>query len=589
MLKRGLSVILLVSLITAIAACSSAKNDSADSSAPASGSGGGSSSQAASDQPSDAPKDVIEYTIYNDNFRTLKLAPEATDVVTPYVEQKFGLKVKQFLPLTDQPFKERLNAWIATDSIPDVLVLGKETADYAVATGEFADLTDYVADMPNLAKWFPDQFWPRFENDGKKYQLPIVTTGMNPELDSDPYYSGIPNWAIWVREDLLAQAGYTFKKLKDIKAETADQGKKPAAEDFAIDPPINTPDDFYNLLKKIQALNVKASGRSLIPFSSSSWSQFHLGTMFQFGHWELNDDGSVDGWLGSKEAKDYYQFLNRMYNDGLLDKDFIIQKDDQLQSKIASGQVASGIYIPDVKAARSNLQSMNPDAEIRYIPWPKKTQGKGFYDIYEGAYWRLIVKKDFKDMKRLMEFYDWSLSDEGLETLTWGPESAGLWEMKDGKKLFKDPAVEADMLSGTLGGKGSDYYGLYTINNQEPVFYSKAGASGLSWGNKYNPKSFIRSYPPKPDVYFLNQAYASAAGLDTEGKASYGDGTDLTNNVNGHYWSKFEALDVAKVLVPKPDKFDSVWDPYVNAYKKEVKYEEARAAMAKWFQANSGR
>lgn len=580
MLKQVSSLILIISLIF-VSACTKTTQENA--AAP-----NASEQPAANTQPK---QEVIEYTIYNDNFRTLKLAPEATDVVTPYVEQKFGLKVKQFLPLSDLSFKEKFNAWVATDTIPDVLVLGKESADYAASTGKFADLTDYIEEMPNYNKWFPSQFWPRFMNDGKKYQLAVVSvSGNEPKLKDDPYFSGVANWAPWVREDLLAKAGYKFKKLADIKKEKTDLGIKATEADFALDPPIKTPDDYFNLLKKIKELNLKVGDKSVIPFSSSNWSQFHIGTMFDFGHWSLGADGQVDGWLGSKEAKDYYKFLNKMYNENIIDKDFVIQKDDQLQSKIASGLVASGMYVPDIKAARQSLTAMNPDAQIRFIPWPKQAANKGVFDIYEGGFWRVLIKKDFKDVKRMVQFLDWSLSDEGMDILTWGPESAGLWEMKDGKKVFKDKAVEDDVLNGTLGKKGSDYYGLYTVNNQEPAFYSKAAAAGLSWGTKYNPQSFVRSYSPKQDVYILNQAIASVAGVNTDGTASYGDGTDLTSGVNSYFWSKFQNLDVAKVLVPKtPQEFDSVWDSYINAYKKEVKYDQARDAMMKWFKDNAGK
>ncbi|PAD27812.1 hypothetical protein CHH60_29515, partial [Paenibacillus sp. 7523-1] len=39
------------------------------------------------------------------------------------------------------------------------------------------------------------------------------------------------------------------------------------------------------------------------------------------------------------EEKEYFRWLNKMYNEGLLDKDTFVQKDDQYKSKIASGRV----------------------------------------------------------------------------------------------------------------------------------------------------------------------------------------------------------------------------------------------------------
>lgn len=39
------------------------------------------------------------------------------------------------------------------------------------------------------------------------------------------------------------------------------------------------------------------------------------------------------------EEKEYFRWLNHMYNEGLLDKDSFVQKDDQYKAKIASGRV----------------------------------------------------------------------------------------------------------------------------------------------------------------------------------------------------------------------------------------------------------
>ena len=93
-----------------------------------------------------------------------------------------------------------------------------------------------------------------------------------------------------------------------------------------ITPAIETPEDFHQLLKKISELNITVGDSSLIPFSSIDWSQFHLGSMFDFGHWRINDEGDVGGFLGTEGAKEYYKYLNTLYKEGLIDPDFIVQR-----------------------------------------------------------------------------------------------------------------------------------------------------------------------------------------------------------------------------------------------------------------------
>jgi putative aldouronate transport system substrate-binding protein len=577
-MKRILLIFLIAALSISIVGCSTGGNKASESSKPTSSTG-------EKETDSKEKEETLPLRFYSQGYQT-SISVASHDVVTPYVEEKFNLKLGEMYLNNDQPLKERLNQWIATKNLPDFMIMDKANANYAISTGEFANLTDYIKDMPNLQRLFEQSYWPRFKNDGQNYQIPMVVINANdPKYEDDPYNSGKSNLALRIREDLLAKTGYKFKTLQQIKKETLDVGKKPTAEDFAIEPAIKTPEDFYAFLKKVKDLDLKMNGKPIIPISFSGWTQFHFGSMFDFGHWTIDKDGTTDGFFGSKGAKDYHQYLNRLYQEGLLDKDFIIQKDDQLQTKAATGQLAVMPVMLNTDAARQALLSIDPSYEIRAIPWPKVDPDKGFYDIYEGAFWRGLVRKDFPDIKRLIAYLDWTLSDEALDLMSWGPESAGLWKLDGDKKLFTDPEVESDMLSGKLGGKGADYYGLYSN-----IFYSKASYFGLSWfmGQAgYNPKSPKRSYPPQLDIYIVNQALVGGGSYNVQGTASYGDGSKEVDAVGNYYWSKIAALDVAKLLTPKtPAEFEKAWDTIYGGFEKEVDYEKAKQNMLVWFSEN---
>lgn len=527
---------------------------------------------------------LLEYSAFVMRSGGEKLVNNSNDIVTPYIEKKFNIKVKDVV--FENPsigFKERFNQFVAANNIPDVIFQGKDFADYAVATGKFADLTDYVKDMPNYNKYFDWKYKGRFLNDGKQYQLACVEVNLNdPKYASDPYNLGLPQWALWAREDILAKLGYKFTSIDDLQK----AGKKPTLEDLKIEPAIDTPEKFVELLKKIKALNLKVGDKAVIPLSTTTWSQFHMGTMFDFGHWRIDSKGEVNGWLGTPDAKEWYKVMNTMYKDGLLDKDYMSQKEDQLQEKIATGRVAVGMYIPDVSAARTNMAKVNPDAKIRYIPWPKKDPKLGFFDIYESGFERCIIKKDFKDIKRLTQYFDWFFSDEGLDLLTWGPESAGLWEKKDGKKVFKDKAIEDTFLKGEKGKKGSDYYGLYDWTSQVFPFPNKAAMTvpRLLIGN---PLSYQRSYAPQLDIFTYSKSLCGSNGVDYAGGASYGDGGVNTSAVPSYFWGKFQNDKVAKILAAKTDAdFEKAWKDEYDAFAKETKFDQAKADMVKWFKDN---
>lgn len=520
------------------------------------------------------------------------------DVVTPWVENKFHIRITEVIQggLTTISFRERLATYIAANNLPDVIIAGNENIAYAVSTGYYGGgYEDLIENhMPNFNRYMQEEFWPRYMNDGVKTQIVECTPDTREEpYASDPYTNPLGAWSLWVREDLLAACGYTFEPIKDIAARTTDVGIMPTEEDFAIEPAIETPDDFRELLEKIQALNITVGDASLIPFSSIDWSQFHLGCMFDFGHWRITDDGHVGGFLGCSGAKDYYYYLNQLYNAGLIDPDFIVQTEDQLQSKIASGRVGAGMYISDPASAQQGLfETVGEDAYIRYISWPKADDsGLGAYDIYEGGFWRLTLKTDLEeDVKiRLIEYFDWFYSDEGMDVCTWGPEEAGLYATdENGVRYFVDEQTQNDIMNGVNNGKGADYYGLYSTTYSTYFPYlSKVGACSVhTTYNPYDPRRTQDSV--QLNMLNLNKLLTSLGGYDMTGRYSYGDGSNEVAAVSSWYWSKFTGELCAPILTAQTqEEFDQAWDEMYEEFLWDTEYETAVELMTEWFEENT--
>ena len=541
--------------------------------------------------------DWIDLVVDLEYSDTANFLDNPNDVVTPWIENKFHIRVNEVIQggLTTIGFKERLATYIAANNLPDVVICGNEMAAYAVATGYYGQgYEDLIENnMPNLTKYFDADFWPRYSNNGVKTQIPCVYVDTSKEpYASDPYCMPLGSWALWVREDLLAQVGYTFTPVKEINAKTVDQGLMPTLEDYAITPAIDTPEAFREMLEKIQALNVKVGDADLIPFSSIDWSQFHVGSMFDFGHWRQTDDGDVGGFIGSTGAKEYYHYLNQLYQSGLIDADFIVQTSDQLQSKIAAGRVGAGMYIGDVTSAQSALyQTVGEDASIRFIPWPKADDsGLGAYDIFEAGFWRMIIRSDMEREKkeRLIEYFDWFFSDEGMDVCSWGPAEAGLYTTdENGVRHFVDETTQNDMLNSVSNGKGADYYGLYNANYSSYYkFLSKAAACAPVMSN-YNPYDPARTAAPHLNSLNLNKAICALGGYDMSGRYAYGDGTDTVASVSSWYWSKFTGELVAPILTAtSEEEFNTAWDDMYEEFLDDTDYEEAVENMTKWFAEN---
>ncbi len=549
-------------------------------------------------QTTPSTEDWLDITVDMEYSDTASFLDNPNDVVTPYVEDLFKIRIKEVIQggLTTIGFKERLATYIASNNMPDVIIAGNENCAYAVGTGYYGDgYEDLIEnEMPNLNARFDSQFWPRYMNEGRKTQIPltIVDTRDEPYV-SDPYTVPLGQWALWVREDLLSKCGYTFTPIKEISAATTEQGIMPSVDDFAITPAIATPEDFQNLLQKIADLNISVGDAKLTPFSSIDWSQFHVGSMFDFGHWRIADNGDVGGFLGeSTGAKQFYQYLNGLYQGGLIDPDFIVQTSDQLQQKISAGRVGAGMYIPDMTSAQTALyQTVGDDASIRFITWPKEDDsGLGAYDIYEGGFWRIIIRSDLsrEQKERIIKYFDWFYSDEGMDICSWGPESAGLWALDDnGNKYFVDEQVRYDMLNHVSGGKGADYYGLYDSSmNTYFKYFSKVGACAPYMVN-YNPFDPARSAAPNLSIMMVNRMLVSLGGYDMSGRYAYGDGSDTVAAVSSWYWSKFIAEAVAPLLTATTeDEFNTAWDDMYEDFVDDTDYPEAVEMMQDWFAAN---
>ena len=275
-------------------------------------------SSRASIETSNPQLPLLEYSI--DIEGTSQIAAtidNPNDVVTPYIEKKFNIKVTDIQGISQSVvgFQQRLGAYIAANNVPDVIISTQSDIEIALSTGKFADLTQYIDQMENLNKYFDSKFWSRFMDNGKKFQIPFVLQDLTvaPYKD-DPYNIGLGAfWCLWVRDDILSKAGYKYTPLAELAKTTSDLGKLSSKDDFKIEPAIDTPEKFLDMLRKIKALNIKVGDQPLIPLDISGWSQFHLGTMYDFGHWRIDGQGQVAGFLGSPGAKTWYKMLNTLY------------------------------------------------------------------------------------------------------------------------------------------------------------------------------------------------------------------------------------------------------------------------------------
>ena len=474
-------------------------------------------------------------------------------------------------------FKERFNLLLASGELPDVIYTWGADAITIAASGKYAELNGLIQEnMPNYMKICPESMWDEVKYQGKVYSISNVNLTLVNDYSNDLYVDPMSCWTYWTRESILKKLGYKFTPLKEIEKMVNDQQKKPTFEDLKVEPAIETYEDFHNYLKKIKELNLKVNNMDIIPFTLPAALQIHFGCGYGVtNYWQNNGDKGWNGWLGSENTKDYYGWFNKLYNEKLVDQDFIIQKPEQMQEKAASGRVACGMWLPDVNKVRDSLKKLDPEDELRPMLIPREAGKKMPIDHVNPVSFQFFVKKDFKDIPRLLKYFDWFYTDEAQDMNNWGPESSGAWEMKDGKKVFKDEAVlqslkKGESEKGTVAYEG--YY-KYGMGAKSKAFFSGPYAFP-------DMHTYQRSYPyTVTDIYAMAWNILTQENLDVKGVIKPGF-DDATNAPSNYWWTTFSSNKSAKLIAAKDTAaFEKSWTEIYNEFITTSKYEEAKKAF----------
>ncbi len=304
------------------------------------------------------------------------------------------------------------------------------------------------------------------------------------------------------------------------------------------------------------------------------------------GGWYCNPDTmEVSGFLFNPGMKEFYKTWKNWFDKDLIDKDYIIHKGEQYQEKVASGRVA--VVFPggiDLATVRASLKEQGSDLKV--IPWPE-TSANSYVDAsFPCGFKNIMINKNCKDIPRLLEYFDWFQTEEAKDLMSWGPESAGLWEIKDGVKVFKDTEFANDVISNakTADGRGAEYYGLVGKD-----YAPHAKATLCAPAILFNEKSVDRSYPLKMDAYTSSYAYVSTEMLNRDGTVLPSAG-EKSNTASGYYWSVIKTTKIASLLSTKSDEeFNKVWQEILDDFKANGDYDAATEEMRAVFKISLGK
>ena len=381
----------------------------------------GASSDAGSDAGSAASGEVIELTFFNADANQ---DDPWTDPVAEAITAATGVKLKTTRPVGGNDESEAVALMIAEQNYPDI-IFAKGSAGNMIDAGAMIDMTDLIEQYgPNIKKLYGEEFekLKQSADDPSIYQLSAYVVGGTKFKDCGN---------IQIQWDALKAKDYQIpQSLEELEAMIKDYiAENPTTEDG---------------LDKIG-----------ITLSTSDWHWLiTLGNPAGFiadgapdnGQWIVTEDNKGVYKFRSDNERQYFKWLCRMYNEGILDPEFATQTHEDYIAKIASGRVVC-LFDKDwdyqdgekvLKAdGKYNLTycglptGMTPDIKCPSLMYQGLTTGTG-----------VGITTSCKDPVAAIKFIDFLCSDEGQVLNKWGIEGVNYFIDDEGHRYRTEEEIK---------------------------------------------------------------------------------------------------------------------------------------------------
>lgn len=364
-------------------------------------------------------KEVLELTYFNCD--TNKDDPW-TDPVALAITEATGIKLKTSYPVTDDGSQD-ISLMIANDEYPD-LIYAKGFGNSLVEAGALIDMTDLIEEYgPNIKKVYGEELKKlRYsQEDPAIYQLSSYAVGGSA---MKPAGNAQIQWRV------LEENNYEYPT-------TLEEYEKMIKEYLAAHP--QTDDG----LDHIGISMCAADWRWMITLGNPS--AFIAEGSPDTGEWLIDADNNAIFKYRSPKVKEYFRWLSRMYDEGILDKDFATQTHEDYIAKIGAGRV---IALTDNNwdyGEGETILKADGKVDLTYagLPVTMDEETKCASLRYQGLTvgWGIGISKDCEDPVAAIKFIDYMCSDEGMVLRHWGIEGVNYFLDEDGYRYRTEEEV----------------------------------------------------------------------------------------------------------------------------------------------------
>ncbi len=508
--KVWLKLGLLIAMVFTVVACSGNKE----------GSTTGSNEPGTSSEGVGAP---VELRI----FRVAVTQDPTKDRVLLELQKRTNTKLEFITTPWDQ-YVTKSNTMLASKEKVDIIALEDSQLNYPklARSGILTPLDDLLnsSKYPNLKAIATDPLFKKYLIDGKIYGIPQLT---QPSA----------GWIAGIRTDWLKNVGLPMPR---------------------------TPEDLYNVFKAFKEDDPDQNGLDdtlamyVTPFDP--WG--FLMTAFVQPVAFKEENGSIVYTATSPEYKKALQFIKRLYDDGLINKDFITIKDKDISiNQFIAGKTGIAYSPMWSKTLEATLQN-SPQATIELlfpIPHdPASTNGATAND----SQWNWMVNvmpSTSKNVEKSLEFLEFMTTDEARKLMSVGIEGIHYDFYKDGV-FYGIKAEEQNKDWDPANGEGPTGHPLWwgminTINGT--IDYQ--GNTGNLMKALQETTTFVSEEDKKSNPYYEQRKLITtvmaheAVPVILESRSKY---AGKLASVRDEY--------SAKIILGAQADFDKNWDEYVK-------------------------
>src|SRR5690606_7389652 len=100
------------------------------------------------------------------------------------------------------------------------------------------------------------------------------------------------------------------------------------------------PDELFDVLMAFKEQIPDVDGKPIIPATFDHGGRQSFMYTWTKNWYDLSDDHkTLYWWFNHPNIEEYMVFMNKLYVNGLLDREFLTQQADQYQAKLSSGRV----------------------------------------------------------------------------------------------------------------------------------------------------------------------------------------------------------------------------------------------------------